>query len=153
MDSTNGAVTSPGNFGYEDVTIRIFMGARSAGMDPAPRAAGGSWSRLLVKDRLADPRTEAVTEAQRREVEKRHVDLLEGQLRGGAPPVVEVDGDLHELEAVDPGLVGRLAVDGVALDPDPVEVGGLQDGPAVAAVPARRVLDRDPGHERDVLVG
>src|SRR5262245_24047056 len=105
MDSMNGEVTSPGYLGYEEDTISTFIPSRRLG-------PGG----------LARARTRAVAAAQEREVHQGHVDLLQGQLGGGAAPVAEVDGHLAQPEAVEPGLVGHLAVHDVALDLDAVEV-------------------------------
>ncbi len=99
------------------------------------------------------PGTKAVAEAEKSEVGEGGVDLLGRQLRGRAGAVAEVDRDLADAEAVDPGLIRHLSVDDVPLHLDPVEVRRFQDLAAIRPVAARGVPNGHSGHEGDVLVG
>jgi phosphatidylinositol glycan class B len=125
--------------------IRRFLPADSIPAWDLYRCGGEDVSGSFLRPR-------AVAKAQQGEIHEGHVDLFAGELGRLAIPVPEMDRDLAEAKAVDPGLVRDFSVDDVPLDLDPLEFRVLQDGAPVGPVPARGVADRNPGHDRDVLV-
>jgi hypothetical protein len=125
--------------------VRGVRGDRIPAWDLYRCAASGGRVRL--------PGPDAVPEAQQGEVHERRQDLFAGQLGGRSAAVAEVDRDLAEPEAVDPGLVRDLAVHDVALDLDAIELDRFENRTPVAAIAAGRVAHGDSRHQRHVLVG
>src|SRR4051812_15589823 len=111
--------------------MSTFMRRAGRGRTASPARSGD-----LGPGLLPPPRHRPVAAAQEREVHEGHVDLLRGELGGGPTAVAEVDGDLAQPEAVQPGLVGHLAVHDVTGDLDALEVRRLQHLAPVATIAA-----------------